>query len=246
MPFENNWYLIVGGSSGIGLSTAQALCAQGAHVVLAARSSERLAHAMKTLPQGNLAFSTDLSNPSRAREAFDFCREQQIILNGMLYSAGVSPLCLLADNTPELMEQTFQLNLFSFIEMTKYFQQEQFSKEGSSIVGVASIAAQGSGYRQTLYGASKAAMIAAAKLMSRELLNRKIRINTISPSATDTPLLTNLKIHSTNLEEKIRATQPLGMIPPDAVAQAIMFLLSDASSYLTGTDLVYDGGALLK
>lgn len=164
----------------------------------------------------------------------------------MVYCAGISPLCLLKDNTPELAEQVFNINFFSFIECCRYFYMEQNSTAGSKIVAITSTAAHTSGYRQTLYGASKSAMIASVKLMAKELLNRNIKINCISPGFTDTGMLNELRKKSENIDEKIRCKQPLGIISPDKIAETVELLLSQFSDGITGTELIYDGGSLLN
>lgn len=244
--WHNKWYLIAGGSSGIGFASAQFLCSKGAHVVLVSHNQHKLDLALGQLPQGNLAICADLKTPATVDAPFLYCEKHNILLDGMLYAAGVSPLCLLRDQTPELISSTFNLNLFSFLEMSKYFYLSQNAKDGASIVGIASIAATGAGYRQTVYGSSKAAMISAAKLMSNELWNRKMRINTISPGVVDTPMLQELAAHSEGLLEKLQTSQKLGVISPTEIAQAVAYLLSDAAAHITGTNFVLDGGAALK
>ena len=153
---------------------------------------------------------------------------------------------MIADNSVKLMESVFNVNVFSFLELVKYFQREKYSQTGSKIVAISSITSRGSGYRQTLYGASKAALTSSIKLMARELLNRNIHINSISPGVCDTNMIESLKLQSNNLEDKVKQSQPLGIIPPDEVSDAILFLLSNTADYITGTELLYDGGALLK
>lgn len=246
MQLNQKTYLITGGSSGIGLAAARRLAEQGDRVILVARDPEKLERALATLPgEGHRIISCDLSSSARVEEIYHKLTQWNVCLDGMVYSAGISPLCLLKDNTPELMQQVFEINVFSFIELVKYFQRPELSREGARIVAVSSITARGAGYRQTLYGASKAAMISAVKLMARELLNRNIRINCISPGVADTPMLDQLRKQSAGLDEKIKAGQPLGAIPPETIGDTIAHLLTSASDYLTGTEWVLDGGAAL-
>ena len=88
-------------------------------------------------------------------------------------------------------------------------------------------------------------MISAVKLMARELMNRNIRINCISPGVTDTPMLDDLRNNSTGFDEKLKSNQPFGAIPAETIAETIDHILTSASNYLTGTEWILDGGATL-
>lgn len=245
--YYNKNYLITGGASGIGMSVASRLTEEGARVILVSSNKKKLESSIWKLEgSNNLYYQYDLSDTKNIEHIFSFLHLNNIVLDGMIHCAGISPLCLIADNSPELMEKVFNINVLSFFELVKYFQREENSKQGSKIVAVSSITARGAGYRQTLYGASKAALSSAIKLMAKELLNRDIHINAVSPGVCDTDMLYELKQKSDNLNEKVKQSQPLGIIPPKEVSDVILFLLSEAGNYITGTDMVYDGGALLK
>lgn len=247
MMYKGKTYLITGASSGIGNETAKLLASSGARVILVSSNAEKLRKAIDEL-QGDkhIAIRYDLSDLENIGSIFEDIINKGIKLSGLVHCAGVSPLCLIKDNSPKLMEKVFSVNVFSLIELVKYFQREDVSINGAKIVSVASITAHGAGYRQTLYGSSKAAMISAMKLMAKELLNRNIKINCVSPGVVDTPMLDALRLESENLDTKIRATQPLGIIPAEKVADVICYLLGPISDFLTGMEWYYDGGAMLK
>lgn len=250
--FKNKNVLITGASSGIGLSTAKKAVQQGGRVILVSEREAELQKALNTLPDTgkHLAFCYDLSDVNNVKEIFEFIKGHRIKLDAMVYCAGISPKRPLKDNSAELLEYTYRINVFSFIEMTKYFQSEEYSSPGSRIVGISSVAARGGGYGQTVYGSSKAAMIAAVKLMAKELLNRDIRINCISPSCVDTPMFQKLLENSPNfsktVKENPRAVQPLGITTPDEIADLVLFFLEQGSDNSTGREFVFDGGSSIN
>ena len=247
MMCEKKTYLITCASSGIGYATAKLLADNGARVILVSSSLQKLNKAIDGLQGDNhIAIRYDLSDLDNIGTIFENITNQGIKLSGLVHCAGVSPLCLIKDNSPALMQKVFAINVFSLIELVKYFQREEVSIDGAKIVSVASITAHGAGYRQTLYGSSKAAMLSAMKLMAKELLNRNIKINCVSPGVVDTPMLNSLRSESENLEIKIRANQPLGIIPAEKVADVINYLLGPATDFLTGMEWFYDSGAMLK
>lgn len=247
MMCEKKTYLITGASSGIGYATAKLLADNGARVILVSSSLQKLNKAIDGLQGDNhIAIRYDLSDLDNIGTIFENITNQGIKLSGLVHCAGVSPLCLIKDNSPALMQKVFAINVFSLIELVKYFQRKEVSIDGAKIVSVASITAHGAGYRQTLYGSSKAAMLSAMKLMAKELLNRNIKINCVSPGVVDTPMLNSLRLESENLEIKIKANQPLGIISAEKVADVINYLLGPATDFLTGMEWFYDGGAMLK
>ena len=222
MMCEKKTYLITGASSGIGYATAKLLADNGARVILVSSSLQKLNKAIDGLQGDNhIAIRYDLSDLDNIGTIFENITNQGIKLSGLVHCAGVSPLCLIKDNSPALMQKVFAINVFSLIELVKYFQRKEVSIDGAKIVSVASITAHGAGYRQTLYGSSKAAMLSAMKLMAKELLNRNIKINCVSPGVVDTPMLNSLRLESENLEIKIKANQPLGIISAEKVADVI-------------------------
>lgn len=242
---KNKNILITGASSGIGRATAEFLTNQGANVVLVSRDEQRLKTILKSLNGNNFYFKYDLSNLYDIKDIFVFCKKNNIKLDGMVHSAGIAPLSLIKDNDVDLMINTFSINYFSFVELVKYFQLPDYSNEHSSIVAVSSITAKKSGYRQVLYGSSKAAINSSVKLMAKELLNRHIRINSVLPGVTETGMLDELRKKSLNLDDNINKKQPLGIIQPNKIGELIYYLLSDESCYMTGLNIPIDGGALL-
>lgn len=240
-------YLVIGGSSGVGLATAKLLSERGNRVILVSGNFEKLSNALSQLNGDNHNIIVcDLSNADNVAQIFADLEKNNIVLDGMVYTAGVAPLCLLKDNTVELMSEVFHINFFSFVEAVKYFYKEEISCEGSRIVAVSSVASHSAGYRQTLYGSSKSAMESATKLMAKELLNRNIRINCISPAAIFTSMYEKLAEQSSSFKDNIKSTQPLGVIPAEVIAKQIVYMLNEGSDYCTGSTIHIEAGAQLK
>lgn len=238
-------YLVVGGSSGIGLAVAKRLSQENCHVIIVGANRDKLEKAFQDIGENCIPYAYDLEDNAHICMIFDFIKSQKIKLQGMVFCAGIAPLVLLKDCTPDIAQQVFRINYFSFLECTKFFYDEDISYDGSKIVVITSTTAHASGYRQALYGSSKSAIISAARLMAKELLNREIRINCISPGCVRTELLSGLYQNEEELNEKVLSRQPLGIIPPEKVAELACLLLSPLSDYITGTEIIYDGGLLL-
>lgn len=240
-------YLILGGSSGIGLAIARKLANDNQRVIIVGSNENKLKTAISTLSgEDHLYIKYNLEELDSINNIFEKCIVAGVKLNGMVYCAGISPLRLLRDNTPDLMYRVYSINLFAFIECCKYFYDSKFSNDDSRIVVIASNAAHTAGYRQAIYGSSKAAIVAAVRLMAKELYNRKITINCISPGATETEMLGELRKYSSNLDEKILCNQPMGIIKPEYIAEIANLLLGRVANFMTGNEIVYDAASLLK
>lgn len=239
----NRNILIAGGSSGIGIDIAHKLCARRSNrCILLSSSKDKLIEAKKRLVNVDI-YQYNLEDVVNIAVIFEDMKLQNIIVNDIIYCAGISPLCLLKDNSCELMEKVFKINCLAFLEMTRQFQKHTL--EGGKIIAIGSITKELSGYRQVLYGSSKNAMVSFVQLLAPELLSNHITINCISPGVTDTPMFSELTEQSPNLREKVRKAQPMGVIPPDKIANLVEYLLSSECDYITGKEWVYDGGALI-
>lgn len=240
-------YLIIGEISGKGLILAKKLVENGSSVILVSSSDEVLkSNTIQLLGADCLTYCYDLNDIFHIEDIFEFVNKNQIILSGMIYFTDTALSYLSEDNTSDFVEQVFRKNVFSFIECARCFYKKEYSYEGSKIVAVISTAVNITVYHQTLYGSSKAALISSVKLMSRELLNRDIKINCLSLGVTDADILDNRYTGDINLKEKIYSVQPLGIIPAERGVSMICTLLSFITDYLTGAEWTYDGGALLN
>ena len=241
--FTDSNILVTGAASGIGKSVVQYLSACGANVILVGRNTAKLMQISQELPWNSKIFSYDLKNLEDIHQIFDFCRQHNMLLSGMVHCAGICPLMTVKENDILLMLDAFKINYFSFVELVKYFSDARYSFDNSSMVAISSITAVIGGFRQAIYSGSKAALNVSVKSMAQELyLHRKIRINTIMPSVVETEMLESLRNKSDNLDDKILARQVCGIIQPDNLAGLVGYLLSDMGKYMTGSSIPVNAG----
>ena len=236
--------MVTGASAGIGQETAILLSNLGAKLVLIATNEERLQNTMNMLVgNGHKYFCYDLADleniENKVNEIVSICGK----FDGFVNCVGIRsrrPLSLLSIKE---IRNVMDVNFGSFIEMTRCITKKANFNEGLSIVGVSSIASQAGGVSVTAYAASKAAVEAAVRCLSKELANKKIRLNTVVPSQINTPEYANLLQMSGGVDN-VLGRQYLGLGDPSDVANAIAFLLCPASKFITGISLPVDGGYL--
>ena len=241
---ENKNILITGASSGIGRQIAIKASQYGAHVILIARNEERLKETFNLLYNtGHFYISEDISNLSNIGKIVENVYQKVGVLNGFIHSAGIDQTIPLR-NIQIASYDSFRINFFSAIEFIKILTKKIYiSSEGASIVLIASVMGFIGSPAKTLYSGTKGALISAAKSLALELSTKRIRVNCISPAFVKTPMLDTIKnkIGEENFE-KIINMHPLGLGEVTDIANASIFLLSDASRWITGTNLVVDGG----
>lgn len=239
----NKKILVTGSSNGIGNAVAKTLLYEGAEVCLVdidiKNSIELLCN---TVSQSSFTVQCDLTNITEIKNVFIECRERGFVLDGLVHCAGISPLMFTADNDIEVCEKAFRINVFSFLEMMKWYSKDGISKDGSSVVAMSSITSLKASARQAVYGGSKASLNYLVKAVSSEFLSRKIRINTILSGVVSTAMFEDLVRQSNNLMERTLINQPLGIIPPENIAEIVCFLLSDYARFITGANVAVDGG----
>lgn len=241
-PFslEGKTVLVTGASSGIGQATAIACTAMGAAVILTGRDSVRLQETRDRLNgQCENVIQADLTVP----DDVDNLIKSLPPLDGAVLCAGNSTTLPLQFGSREKFDEMFDVNFFAPVELLRLMYKKKVLQKGASVVLIASIGGThsfmpGNG----VYGASKAALNSVMKYAAREYASRKIRVNSICPGMVDTPLIHRGTITEEQLAEDAKR-YPLGRYGhPEDIANGVIYLLSDASSWLTGHDLVIDGG----
>jgi NAD(P)-dependent dehydrogenase (short-subunit alcohol dehydrogenase family) len=241
---EGKIALVTGGSSGIGLATAKRFVEEGAYVFITGRREEELSAAVKEVGRNVAGIRGDVSKLSDLDRLFEQVKREKGRLDVLFANAGVAKYAPLGKITEEVYDSIFDVNVKGVL----FTVQKALSllPDGASIILNASIVGSKGLPANSVYSATKAAVRSFARTWTTDLKERRIRVNAVSPGSTDTPGLSDLLASSPVGEERrkmISAIVPLGRLgTPDEIAKAVVFLASDDSSYITGTELFVDGG----
>lgn len=224
--------IITGASSGIGRQAAITLSELGATCILIARREEELVKTMEQMTgEGHSYYLLDLGNPDNVEPMFNQIYEEQGAVDGMVYSAGISKTQPLKMRNPEKIHETMDINFVSFMECCRMITKKKRFNPNTSIVGVSSIAAQDFRVKGIqLYAASKAAMNALVCSLAVELKDKGIRINSVMPTNTNTPMTMQYRQMLGDNQYENYAD----WLEPIEVVNNIVFLLSSAASGVTG------------
>jgi len=238
---EGKIALITGGNSGIGLATAKQFVNEGAYVFITGRRDPELVRAVKEIGinvtgvQGDVANLDDLD-----RLVAQIEREKGKLDIVFANAGGALPLTPLGEITEEHYDSLFNVNVKGLLFTVQ--KALPLMPDGASIILNASIVASKGLPEWSVYSATKAAVRSFARTWTTDLKDRRIRVNAVSPGHTNTPPWRSVE-GADQLMKNISTTIPLGRFgTPDEIAQAVLFLASDDSSYITGTELFVDGG----
>jgi NAD(P)-dependent dehydrogenase (short-subunit alcohol dehydrogenase family) len=244
---KNKTILITGGTTGIGLATAQLLSAEGAKVIVTGRNPETLAAAQKALPAGVVVLKSDSSSLSSAQALGSEVKKHTDHLDGAFLNAGVAQFGPLEAMTPQHYDDMFNINVRG-----PFFQLQSLLpllSNPSTVVLTASIAASLAFPATSIYSATKAAVVSLGKTLAVELAPRGIRINVLSPGPIATPIMKKLALPEEaqrNFEESTVTKSLLKrMGTAEEVAKLARYLLSAESSFIFGSEMVIDGGVRL-
>ncbi len=237
--------LITGASKGIGKELSIFLDACGCQLILHASSELSLAPLRDTLKNKNHIFwQSDFSDVSKLSEEISSLSLSSKKLDGFVHCVGVRsrrPLNMLKF---EHVQHVMNVNYFSFIELVRLLSKKENYNSGMSIVTMSSVSSLSGGASVTAYAASKAAIDAAIRCLSKELYSKTIRLNSIIAGQVLTEAYVELMETKTTTEDKVMERQYLGAVSTSDVVNAIVFLLSDRSKMITGKSIPVDGGYL--
>ena len=243
-PFNLNdkTILITGASSGIGRVIAIECSKMGANLVITGRNESRLQETLELLHnKGHISIISDLSD----KEGLDDLLEKLPVLDGVVHCAAILKKLPLKFINEKAWQETMGTNLFAPALLSQRLVKKNKIKDASSIVFISSIAATVASFGNISYMASKGAINSLSRGMALELSSKKIRVNTVLPALIQTNL-TDRALSEEDLKNYLLKF-PLGRFgKPEEVAYAVIYLLSDASRWVTGTSITIDGGVTLR
>ena len=249
-PFslEKKTILVTGASSGIGQQCAIDCSKMGAKVIFIGRNEERLTQTLSLVKgEGHIAYRYDFSDLDGIKDLVTRIVTENGKFDGIICSAGIertAPTKLLKSSD---YEELFKVNTLSAFELVKQITTIKNFNNGGAIVFISSITSIIARKGTAADSASKGAIISGAKVFAAELANRNIRVNCISPGTILTPLMQNYLAQLSEEDYKKRVSGfPLGLGETTDISSACVFLLSDASRWITGQNLIIDGGFTMQ
>ncbi len=246
MRFTDKVVLVLGGNSGIGLAAAQGFATEGAKVHLTGRNQKTIDAAVASMP-GAVGYAADIADISASERVVSAVEAIDGRIDVLFINAGVGGFAPLEGISESDWDFVHGVNLKGCVFALQ--KAARIMGEGGSIVVTGSIGAHGALEGNGTYAAAKAGLAMAMKVFAKELLPRKIRLNLVSPGPIDTPLLHRNPgmgpDEVARLKDMMIANIPMHrMGESNEVAKAVLFLASDDASFITGVDLLVDGGLI--
>lgn len=240
--------LITGGTTGIGLETAKRFLAEGARVIVTGVNSDSIAKAKALLGAEVPVLRADSASVTAQQELAQAVKEHYGQLDIAFLNAGVSVWAPMEDWTEDAFDASFNINVkgpyFLIQSLLPVF------ASPASVVLNTSVSAHVGAARSSVYAATKAAFLSMTRTLSSELISRGIRLNAVSPGPVETPLYDKLGVPDAfraQVKKDIAATLPVGRFgTPKEIADAVVYLASDESSWTVGSEIVVDGGRMLN
>lgn len=240
----NKWALVTGASSGIGRETSILLSNKGWNLILLYRNKNNIKNTIENISSvDSLKYEVDITDEQQVISLFESLESSNIKLNAIINCAGVGCYGSIAESSSDDFHRVFNTNTFGTFLICKYGS-KLLSDGESSIVNISTGMTHSSDVGLGIYVASKLAVEGFSKTLSKELGSRGIRVNTVSPGMTDTPMLsggdrdTLLKIGS-----KSSVFNRIG--EPSDIANIILYLISKESEWITGNNIQAGGGAII-
>ncbi len=244
MSLQNKIAVITGGNSGIGLATAQELHQRGARVVIVGRNPSSVTTAAQSIGGDTLGLVADVSRVADLERVFQELKAQVGVIDILFVNAGIAKFAPLADSQEALFDEMTDANYKgAFFTVQRAL---PLLSDGAAVVFTSSTVAHFGMAGASIYAASKAALNSLAKTLAVELAGRKIRVNVVSPGPIATPIFSKMGLPESAVNEMggaILAQVPLARFgEAQEVAKAVAYLVSPEASYVTGTELLIDGG----
>jgi len=249
LELNDQTIIISGASSGIGRSCAIRCSEQGAKVALLGRDETRLKESLSKLSgEGHKIYCQDLTEYDRLKDLVSRVVEDLGVISGFIHSAGIEIVLPLKLSEPHHFERAFAVNVISGFELTKHMiKKKNIDPDGASIIYVSSVMGITGQPTKTVYSATKGALISGARSLAVELARYKIRVNCVSPAVVKTGMSQAMMDKATSeAVEEIMKSHPLGIGQPIDVADTCVFLLSESAKWITGSNIVVDGGYCAK
>jgi NAD(P)-dependent dehydrogenase (short-subunit alcohol dehydrogenase family) len=245
--FSQKLVVVLGGNSGIGLASAREFAREGAQVIISGRDPETLSSAIAQIGHGVAAYRSDIADLTQITHLFDEIRSRNGRIDTLFINAGIatlSPVELVTEEDWDLLQNTNLKGAFFSVQRAL-----PLMPPGSSIVLMGSIAALRGEHSGAIYAVSKAGVRALGSSLAAELATRGIRVNVVTPGPIETPLLGRIKgVPSESVTamriEMINSVPLKRLGRPEEVAAAVLFLASDAAEFVTGIELLVDGGVM--
>ena len=237
--------LVTGASSGIGKCIAIECAKMGAHVIVTGRNVERLQDTVSKMEgDGHIALTADLTDS----KSLENMVANLPMLDGVSHNAGISKINTIKFIKDDDLMDIMQTNVFSTIRLTKLLVAKKRLNKPASLVFTASVSGNDCvRHGESLYAASKSSISGFAKAAALDLASQDIRVNCVNPGMIETELFLSAQDNAVDNLDELKKLFPLKRFGlPQDVAHGVIFLLSEASSWITGTELKIDGGYTLQ
>jgi len=240
--FTGKNFIVTGASSGMGRQIALELAEAGAKVLAIARREKELQNLQALYPNYIVLASLDVCDEENLENAIKNFVNQFGKIDGAIHAAGIVSLTPLKMYDKSLAEKIFEISLWSGVKLLQISTKTKISNSEASFVLFSSTGSYNAAKGMFAYASAKGALRIATKCFAKEISSRRLRINTISPGWVNTDMTD--KLSETNDIDDIKRNHLLGIGKPEDVSGMVLFLLSDRAKWITGTDVIVDGGYL--